>query len=111
MCSGNTIDAWTRDRGGPNPDGPLAGEVVIFTGTWSIRRADAAARAPAVGGDVRDRVTTATTILVVGQQNLTRLGGYAKSLKQQTAEELIPHGAEIAILSETDFAHVAETAI
>ena len=62
----------------------LAGEVVLFTGALSIRRADAAAMAAAAGCKVREGpATRGVTMLVVGQQDLSKLGGYTKSSKQR----------------------------
>lgn len=73
-------------------DGPLAGEVVVFTGTLSVPRSQAAAEAASF-----------TMILVVGQQELDKLNGYAKSSKQRKAEDLARQGAGIRILGEDDF--------
>jgi DNA polymerase-3 subunit epsilon len=92
-------------------DGPLVGEVIVFTGALSIPRVDAASRAASLGCDVRESVTAKTTMLVVGQQDLTKLGGYTKSSKQRKAEDLILHGAAIAILSEADFMHLADNSM
>jgi DNA polymerase-3 subunit epsilon len=86
----------------------LAGEVVVFTGSLAIRRGEAATRAAKLGCDVRNAVTSKTTILVVGQQDLAKLGGYEKSSKQRKAEELISDGAAITILGEDDFMHLGE---
>ncbi len=90
------------------PDGILAGEVVVFTGSLAIPRGEAATRAAALGCDVRNTVTAKTTILVVGQQDLARLGGYERSSKQRKAEELISQGAAITILGEDDFMRLGE---
>jgi DNA polymerase-3 subunit epsilon len=91
-----------------NSEGALAGEVVVFTGSLAIRRGEAATRAAKLGCDVRNAVTSKTTILVVGQQDLAKLGGYEKSSKQRKAEELISDGAAITILGEDDFMHLGE---
>lgn len=91
-----------------NPEGALAGEVVLFTGSLAIPRGKAATRAAAMGCDVRNAVTSRTTILVVGQQGLAELGGYEKSSKQRKAEELISDGAAITILGEDDFMHLGD---
>jgi len=94
-----------------NPVGPLAGEVVVFTGALSLPRVEVAARAAALGCDVRNSVTSKTTMLVVGQQDLSKLGGYTKSTKQRKAEELISQGASITILGEYDFIRLGEIQI
>lgn len=92
-----------------SPEGPLAGEVVVFTGALSILRAEAATRAAELGCDVRDSVSAKTTMLVVGQQDLKKLGGYTKSSKQRKAEKLVLQGAVISILSEADFMPLTES--
>jgi DNA polymerase-3 subunit epsilon len=91
-----------------NPEGVLAGEVVVFTGSLSVPRAEAVARAAALGCDVRDAVTSKTTVLLVGQQDLAKLGGHEKSSKHRKAEELISGGAAITILGEDDFVRLGE---
>jgi DNA polymerase-3 subunit epsilon len=91
-----------------NPEGSLAGEVIVFTGALSLPRAEVAARAAALGCDVRNSVTSKTTMLVVGQQDLAKLGGYSKSSKQRKAEELISQGAAIAVLGEEDFMRLGD---
>jgi len=55
-----------------NPDGALFGEVVVFTGSLEIPRRDAADLAAAVGCEVAQGVTKATTLLVVGDMDVKR---------------------------------------
>ena len=87
-----------------NPDGPLHGEVMVFTGELVIPRRDAAARAAEAGCQVADGVTKKTTLLVVGDQDVTKLAaGQTKSTKHRRAEELIAAGHRLRILRETDF--------
>jgi DNA polymerase-3 subunit epsilon len=95
----------TRDGA---PEGPLAGEVVVFTGALSITRREAADLAASIGCDVRDGVTKEITLLVVGDQDLHRLVGYEKSSKHRKAEELIERGQQIRILGERDFLKIIE---
>ncbi len=95
----------TRDGA---PDGPLAGEVVVFTGALSITRREAADMAASIGCDVRDVVTKETTLVVVGDQDLLKLGGYEKSSKHRKAEELIERGQQIRILGESDLLRIIE---
>jgi len=94
------VQSISRDGQG---DGPLAGEVVVFTGTLSVPRSQAAAEAASFGCDVRNSVSRSTTILVVGQQDLQALNGYTKSSKQRKAEDLARQGVGIKILGEDDF--------
>lgn len=89
-----------------NPDGPLAGEVIVFTGALEIARQAAARLAAAAGCDVRNSVTNATTILVIGDQDVRRFKGEAKSAKHRKAEDLIRSGASLKIVSEADFARL-----
>lgn len=86
-----------------NPDGPLWGEVVVFTGRLEITRHEAAEQAADTGCSVQTSVTKETTILVVGVQNRNLLRGYDKSSKHRKAEDLIRRGVNLQILSERDF--------
>lgn len=86
-----------------NPEGSLHGEVVVFTGTLSMVRHDAAVAAANAGCQVDDSVTKHTTLLVVGDQDIRRLAGHEKSLKHRKAEELIRKGQRIRIVGESDF--------
>lgn len=93
-----------------NPDGPLFGEVVVFTGALEIPRREAADLAAAVGCEVAQGVTKTTTVLVVGDMDVTRLAGHEKSSKHRKAEELITKGFPIRIIRETDFRELVATA-
>ncbi|MEW6092926.1 MAG: exonuclease domain-containing protein [Chloroflexota bacterium] len=87
-------------------DGPLAGEVVVFTGALSIPRREAADMAASIGCDVSDNVTPKTTLLVVGDQDIRKLAGHEKSSKHRKAEQLIAQGQPIRILGEKDFQRI-----
>jgi len=86
-----------------NPEGPLQGEVLVFTGALEMPRAEAACMAAKVGCTVGQSVTKDTTILVVGNQDARKLAGQDKSSKQRKAEDLIRKGQGIKILTESDF--------
>ena len=86
-----------------NPEGPLYGENIVFTGALSLTRAEAAKIASSLGCNVKNSVTKKTTLLVVGTQDDFKLAGYMKSSKHRKAEELIAQGMELRILSEDDF--------
>jgi len=86
-----------------NPEGPLYGEVIAFTGRLSIDRARAARLAAMAGCKVVDSISKKTSILVVGDQDIRVLNGHEKSTKQRKAEDLISDGAQLRILSEGDF--------
>jgi DNA polymerase III subunit epsilon len=89
-----------------NPEGELFGQTLVFTGSLSIPRREAADLAAAAGCRVEDGVTKHTTILVVGDQDLRMLAGNEKSSKQIKAEHLISKGQPIRILGEGDFVRI-----
>jgi DNA polymerase III subunit epsilon len=93
-----------------NPEGPLHGESMVFTGSLTIPRREAADLAAQVGCDVTSGVGLKTTILVVGDQDLGQLHGHDKSTKHRKAEELIKQGRSIRIMRETDFRELVSTA-
>jgi DNA polymerase-3 subunit epsilon len=86
-----------------NPEGFLYGEVMVFTGTLSLPRKEAAKMASDMGCHVDSNVNMKTTMLVVGIQDTNRLAGYEKSSKHRKVEDLIQKGFDIKILSENDF--------
>lgn len=90
----------TRDG---NPDGPFAGEVIVFTGALEIPRREAADLAASVGCTVANSVSNKTTMLVVGDMDVTKLAGHDKSSKHRKAEGLISTGQPLRIIRETDF--------
>jgi DNA polymerase-3 subunit epsilon len=93
-----------------NPEGPLHGDVLAFTGALEITRSEAAQLAAAVGCTVAEGVTKETTMLVVGNQDARRLAGHEKSSKHRKAEDLIRKGQAIKILTEADFESLARLA-
>ncbi len=87
-----------------NPRGPLAGEIVVFTGQLAtLTRREAVALATAAGMEVAGSVTEDTSLLVVDDQDLRKLDGHDKSTKRHRAEELISQGAPLRIIGESDF--------
>lgn len=86
-----------------NADGPMFGEFIVFTGALSITRQQAADLAAKVGCAVTSGVTKKTTILCVGDQDISRLAGETKSSKHRKAESMIEAGQPIRIIRETDF--------
>jgi DNA polymerase-3 subunit epsilon len=92
----------TRRREG-NPEGPLFGEVVVFTGALNILRREAADLAASAGCRVEPGVTKKTTLLVVGDIDVKKLARHEKSAKHRKAESLIKKGIPIRIIRETDF--------
>jgi DNA polymerase-3 subunit epsilon len=94
-----------------NPEGDLFGEVVVFTGMLELPRNEAADMAASVGCQVATGVTRKTTILVVGDQDITKLAGHEKSTKHRKAESLITEGYSIRIISEADFKVLVQSAV
>lgn len=90
-----------------DPDGPLYGEQVVFTGRLSIARKKAAAIAAAAGCAVSTGVTRETTMLVVGTRSSGRTNG-RQSAKERKAAELIAAGQSIAVVGEEDFMEIME---
>jgi DNA polymerase III subunit epsilon len=92
-----------------NPEGHMYGECACFTGALSVPRAEAITRALACGISTKGGVTKKTTMLIVGDQDISKLAGYAKSSKHRKADkvnqECIKRGLppQIRILTETDF--------
>ncbi len=89
-----------------NPEGPLIGHVAVFTGTLSLPRREAAKMAANAGCSITDSVNKATTLLIVGDQDIRKLAGNEKSSKHRKAEDLISKGDQIRILGESDFRHL-----
>lgn len=86
-----------------NPAGPLFGEMLVFTGALTIPRRQAAQMAADLGCAVKPGVTKKVTILVVGDQDITKLAGHKRSSKHRKALELIEKGHSLRIIRETDF--------
>ena len=89
-------------------EGPLYGETVVFTGTLTVSRREAADLAANFGCGVADSVTKKVTMLVVGTQDKSKLSGYEKSAKHRRAEALVNQGEDIQILSEQDFCDLVD---
>ncbi len=92
-----------------NSDGNLYGEIMVFTGELEILRGEATIMASKIGCEVKPNVTKKTTMLVVGDQDITKLAGHKKSSKHRKTEELISKGIKIRILRETDFKELVST--
>ncbi len=86
-----------------NPEGDLNGEVVVFTGALQMSRNEAADLASKIGCNVASGVTKETTLLIVGDQDITKFAGKEKSAKHIKAEQLIAKGYSIRIIQESDF--------
>jgi DNA polymerase-3 subunit epsilon len=111
--SGIDIEGWFQRCAAPiagyrsvaragDGDGPLSGEVVVITGTLSIPRQEVADLVHAAGGAVDTSVTKRTTLLIVGDQDVSKLAGKDRSAKHLKAEQMISLGQPIRIVQETD---------
>ena len=76
---------------------------MVFTGALELPRGEAADLAAAAGCTVEKSVTQRTTLLVVGDQDIRRLGRQEKGSKHRKAEARIAKGQSIRILRESDF--------
>lgn len=86
-----------------NQSGPLYGHIACFTGSLSMSRGNASTVAANAGITVKTGITKKTTLLVVGDQDLSVLNGHQKSTKHRRADELINQGQNIRILTESEF--------
>ncbi len=117
MCRVNQpIDSQRSPHGAKihrdgNPEGDLFGEIIVFTGELGLPRNEAADLAASVGCKVAPGVTKKTTILVVGDQDISKLAGHKKSTKHRKAELLVAEGYPIRIISETDFKTLVQSAM
>ena len=84
-------------------DGSLVGESIVFTGALQMPRREAADLAHIAGATVEPGVTSHTTMLVVGDQDIDKLSGHEKSSKHRKAEQLIGKGQPLRIVGEADF--------
>ncbi len=84
-------------------EGPLVAQSIVFTGALQMPRTSAADLAHKAGAEVGVNVTTRTTMLVVGDQDIDKLAGRDKSSKHRKAEQLIAKGQAIRVVGEADF--------
>lgn len=87
-----------------DPNHPLYGLNVCFTGALSLySRRDAAQVVTDVGGIFSANVTKTTDLLVVGTQDLDRIGEDGTSSKMRKAVEMAARGHHIEVIDEPDF--------
>lgn len=83
---------------------PLFMKNIVFTGTLSISRSEAAQLAANVGAVVKGGVSGKTDYLVVGEQDISLVGDDGMSTKEEKAYALNQSGkANITILCESEF--------
>lgn len=82
----------------------LYGKECVFTGTLDrLARKDAMQIVVNLGGVCRDRVTTKTNYLILGNNDYCKTIKDGKSSKQKKAETLKLNGQDIEIITENDF--------
>lgn len=87
-----------------DPNGPMAGEVVCFTGKISWIREDAQAMVVRHGGTTSTKPTKKTTILVTGDfDERTFRPGMKYSSSLARAFDLVDEGHALEIMTEADF--------
>lgn len=101
----NAKDFDPGEDGDWDPDHPLCGKTVVFTGTLhSMTRREAFAAIATVGAHPGNGVTKETNILVVGEQDLARLRvGETMSAKERKAADLRLKGQDVQLVSEIEF--------
>lgn len=87
-----------------DPSHPLFEKIIVFTGALAMSRAEAMQMAVNCGAILKTSVTTKTAYLVVGSQDITRVGDDGMSTKEEKAHALNASGkAHIQIISEEEF--------
>ncbi|MYG93958.1 MAG: hypothetical protein F4138_03050 [Acidimicrobiia bacterium] len=91
-----------------DPDGPLFGKRVAFTGTLKSMTRQAACQVTInSGGKPSTSVSKRTDYLVVGMTDFAKVGTDGMSSKMQNAVQLTNSGAMIEIIDENDFLRLA----
>jgi len=84
--------------------GKTEGKNFLFTGKLaSMSRAEAKTKVADLGGVAKSSVTKDLDYLVIGDEGSPLFGGGTKGSKMLKAEKLIEEGADLVIISETDF--------
>jgi DNA polymerase-3 subunit epsilon len=92
-----------------DPDGPLFGKRVAFTGTLDSMTRNAAFQATVnSGGEPSTSVSKRTHFLVLGVADYSDVGADGMSAKMRKAVELKDSGAAIEIIDENDFLRMAD---
>ena len=87
-----------------NPDGPFAGETIVFTGSLDRPRSELRNLSVALGFNFADVLNKDTTMLVVGTYNNPTVLTTGKSGKLAKAEKYNREGkTNIEIISSNDF--------
>lgn len=101
--SADMIKEITATASAPT-DHQLYGKNIVFTGSMLLTRAEAMQLAADCGAVLQKGVTTKTDYLIVGVQDLDRVGTDGMSLKEEKAARFNETGkANIQIITENDF--------
>jgi DNA polymerase-3 subunit epsilon len=93
-----------------NPDCPLYGKYVVFTGALQrMTRREAMQATLDIGGLCSDSVTKKTNFLVLGNNDYCKSIKGGKSNKQKKAEALQLAGLDIHVISENTFYEMLES--
>lgn len=92
-----------------DPEGPLYGKSIVFTGELTISRAEAMQLAVNAGAVVKTSVSRKTNYLVVGKQDKSLVGEDGMSTKEENAYAINEQGkAHIEIIGEDEFIKLAK---
>lgn len=87
-----------------NQEHPFYGKEVVFTGSFNAFSQDEGVEfVLSIGGLTKNSVTSKTKYLVVGQQDIVKVGKEMKSGKMKKVEDLIAKGYDVQVLTESDF--------
>lgn len=92
----------------PNENGPFYGEVICFTGKLDIVRKEAEKIAARNGMIIDNNVTKKTTMLCVGDVDISKLNGNTITGKLDKAQKAIQKGRPLRIIAESDFFDMVE---
>ncbi len=93
----------------PNMNGKLYGQTIVFTGALqSMNRADATQLASESGCRVSNTINKDTNMLILGEQDMSKLKGFKKSSKHRKVEKLVNDGQKIKVLLENQFISIIE---
>lgn len=87
-----------------DPSHPFYGKTFVFTGTLqALIRSEAQKLVLNKGGFCGTSISSSTNYLVMGVQDLRKVGEDGKSSKIEKAEKLLSIGVEIELMNEDDF--------
>lgn len=91
-----------------NESSPLCGKTCVFTGALTISREEAMQIAVNCGAVVKSKVSKNTDYLIMGDQDIRRVGDDGMSSKEEKARALNEAGdVNIVFLGESDFLQMA----